>query len=141
MATPHVSGVAALLMSQFPDKTGTEIREAIEKSAIDMGACGFDYMFGHGMVDAVAAASFLEGGNAASDLTNCITTTISVLTDDYGAETTWVISKKEGAGASADFIVKKGGPYANDERTTYIETIQLPEGCYEFKIEDEYKDG
>jgi hypothetical protein len=141
MATPHVSGVAALLMSQFPGKSGTEIREAIESSAVDMGACGYDNMFGHGMVDTVAAAARLEGGNAASDITNCIETTVSVLTDDFGSETTWVISKKEEAGASADFIVHKGGPYADNERATYIDTIDLPKGCYEFKIEDSYKDG
>jgi hypothetical protein len=141
MATPHVSGVAALLMSQFPGKTGTEIREAIQESAIDMGACGYDNMFGHGMIDAVAAANFLAGGNAASDQTNCITTTVSILTDDWGSETTWAISKKEAAGASADFIVYKGGPYADEQRATYIDTIELPEGCYEFKVEDSYGDG
>ncbi len=33
MATPHVSGLAALYMEQFPDKTAKEIWEMIETHA------------------------------------------------------------------------------------------------------------
>ena len=55
MATPHVAGVAALLMSR-----GREAWEAwnlITNTARDLGAPGFDPTYGHGRVDALAAVN------------------------------------------------------------------------------------
>ncbi|MBM4027169.1 MAG: peptidase S8 [Planctomycetes bacterium] len=57
MAAPHVSGVAALLASRGvtePDK----IREAIERTARDLGPRGRDNEYGWGMLDAQAALSY-----------------------------------------------------------------------------------
>lgn len=54
MATPHVSGVAAMLMQQgITDPAALE--EFLEKTAIDLGAAGRDNTFGFGLVDARAA--------------------------------------------------------------------------------------
>ena len=51
MATPHVSGIAALLVQQgITDPAAIE--EALEKSAADIGAPGRDSSFGFGLVDA-----------------------------------------------------------------------------------------
>jgi subtilisin family serine protease len=55
MATPHVSGVAALVWSQFPDCTGEQIRNSLNKSAMDLGDAGRDHLYGHGLVQAQAA--------------------------------------------------------------------------------------
>jgi serine protease len=57
MAAPHVSGVAALLVSKGviqPDK----VRQAIEMTAKDMGAPGWDPEYGWGIVDAFAALTY-----------------------------------------------------------------------------------
>jgi len=54
MAAPHVSGVAALLISNGltdPD----DIREALQSTAEDKGASGWDTEYGWGIVDAYAA--------------------------------------------------------------------------------------
>jgi len=51
MATPHVSGVAAMVMQQGIT-TPAAIEAALEKSAIDLGAAGKDDSFGFGLVDA-----------------------------------------------------------------------------------------
>ena len=59
MATPHVSGVAALLWSIVPDATATQIGNAILSTAIDLGEPGVDLEFGHGRVDALEAARLL----------------------------------------------------------------------------------
>jgi serine protease len=54
MATPHVAGVAAMLMQQgITDPAAIE--DALEKSAVDLGPPGRDNTFGFGLVDARAA--------------------------------------------------------------------------------------
>ena len=55
MATPHVSGVAALVWSYFPTCTGEQIRQTLNKSALDLGAVGRDTRYGFGLVQAKAA--------------------------------------------------------------------------------------
>jgi len=55
MATPHVSGVAALVWSYFPQCTNAQIRSSLEKSALDIGDAGFDNKTGYGLVQAKAA--------------------------------------------------------------------------------------
>jgi subtilisin family serine protease len=59
MATPHVSGVAALVWSQYPDKTNSQVRDALQKSAKDKGAAGKDTSYGYGLVQAKAAYDYL----------------------------------------------------------------------------------
>ena len=62
MATPHVSGVAALLWGAKPTATNTEIRDAITSTALDLGAAGRDDYYGYGAVQAYAALDALVGG-------------------------------------------------------------------------------
>ncbi|PYQ12951.1 MAG: hypothetical protein DMF80_16355 [Acidobacteria bacterium] len=53
MATPHVAGVGALLMSR--GRTSLDARSLIDGTAKDMGDPGFDQLFGNGRVDAFLA--------------------------------------------------------------------------------------
>jgi len=52
MATPHVSGVAALIWSQFPDVTRDWVRAQLRYTADDFGDPGFDNYYGYGRVNA-----------------------------------------------------------------------------------------
>jgi serine protease len=61
MATPHVAGVAALIWSANPSWTNRQIREAMEVTAQDLGAPGYDTSFGWGLVQAKAALEELQG--------------------------------------------------------------------------------
>jgi subtilisin family serine protease len=61
MATPHVSGVAALVWSANKDWTNAEIREALTASALDLGAAGRDVAYGYGLVQAADALAYLGG--------------------------------------------------------------------------------
>jgi len=57
MATPHVAGVAALLIAK--GITGpANVRAALESSAEDKGTAGWDEVFGHGLLDAAAAFNY-----------------------------------------------------------------------------------
>lgn len=62
MATPHVSGVAALVWSHHPLKSNAQIRDALQKSAEDRGTAGKDNSYGYGIVKAKAAHDYLAGG-------------------------------------------------------------------------------
>lgn len=59
MATPHVSGVAALIWSYHPAKTAAQIRAALNATAEDLGAPGRDSLFGFGVVRAKNALDWL----------------------------------------------------------------------------------
>jgi len=63
MATPHVSGVAALVWSANPSWTNAEIREALTATAKDLGTAGRDNAYGYGLVQAKAALDYLGGGD------------------------------------------------------------------------------
>ena len=60
MATPHVSGVAALIWSANPGWTNVQIREAMVNTAKDLGDPGYDVHYGHGLVQAKDALDYLK---------------------------------------------------------------------------------
>lgn len=62
MATPHVTGVAALAWSAAPQKSNQQLREALAVTAIDLDIPGRDVNTGWGLVQAEAAAEELANG-------------------------------------------------------------------------------
>ncbi len=69
MATPAAAGMAALIWSNHPTCTGTEIREAMKATAEDQGTAGRDDYFGYGIVKAKAASDYLTA-NGCSGASN-----------------------------------------------------------------------
>lgn len=67
MATPAVSGLAALVWSNHNECTGSEIREALKATAMDSGAAGKDDYFGYGIVKAAAADAYLTANGCAGN--------------------------------------------------------------------------
>lgn len=66
---------------------------------------------------------------------NCSTNSgvFSLLTDNYGSETSWQITN------SGNSVVASGSDYANN--TSYEEEVCLADGSYTFTIDDSYGDG
>ncbi len=58
MASPHVTGVVALLLQKFPNAKAWQIRKLLESTAQDIDKAGFDTDSGYGLVRADRA---LEG--------------------------------------------------------------------------------
>ncbi|GAA4553621.1 S8 family peptidase [Amycolatopsis samaneae] len=58
-AAPHAAAIAALLLSGKPAATPAEIRTALESTAIDLGAPGFDAVTGKGVIMAGPALAAL----------------------------------------------------------------------------------
>lgn len=66
MATPHVAGLATLLLQANPDLTWQQLREVLETTTIDEGPAGKDNDWGTGRIDAMAALSIvISGGKVA----------------------------------------------------------------------------
>lgn len=59
-AAPHVAAAVALLLEEHPDATRAQLRRALEESAADRGAPGFDPLYGHGALRAAAALERLD---------------------------------------------------------------------------------
>jgi subtilisin family serine protease len=55
MASPHVAGAAALLISEDPTLTPEEVRAALRAGARDLGEAGWDSLYGAGALDVAGA--------------------------------------------------------------------------------------
>ncbi len=66
MATPYVSGVAALLRQKQPAWTQANVRADIEGTALDVGPSGKDNEWGAGLLDGYAAVAAAAGGSGAT---------------------------------------------------------------------------
>lgn len=60
MSTPHVSGLAALILSKNPTLKNEEVRQIIRQSADDIDAAGWDLNTGYGRVNAYKALDMLN---------------------------------------------------------------------------------
>ncbi len=78
-----------------------------------------------------------DNNSVEASLTSAITSfnvDVEILTDSYGAETSWSINDASGA------AVASGDGYGDN--TVYNETVSLPSiGCFTFTINDSYGDG
>ena len=62
-ASPHVAGLAALLLSEFPSYTSDQIYNLIETTAVDLGDPSYDIYYGWGRINAYAAIFGLQDHN------------------------------------------------------------------------------
>ncbi|MCW8876806.1 MAG: S8 family serine peptidase [Kangiellaceae bacterium] len=105
MATPHVSGVAALVWSHYSNCTAVQMRKALNDSAEDLGSSGRDQAYGYGLVQAKAAYDYLAqygcegngggGGGGDDELTNG--QTVSNIGGASGSQTNYFIDVPAGA--------------------------------------------
>jgi hypothetical protein len=61
MAAPHISGVAGLLFARNPAATASQVRQAMETTALDLGPAGRDNEYGNGLVQAANALAAIGG--------------------------------------------------------------------------------
>ncbi|WP_075186209.1 S8 family serine peptidase [Teredinibacter haidensis] len=129
MATPHVSGVAALVWSYHPECSAGEIRSVLSLTSMDIGSGGRDNQTGYGLIKADAALAYLDesgcagaGQPNASELENGTAQTgLSVV---QGGELLYTISVPEnasnltisisGGSGDADLYVRYGSEPTTD---------------------------
>jgi hypothetical protein len=66
MAAPHVTGVAALVLSKEPGLTGAQLRARLTSTAVHVGAPGRNDQYGYGLVNAYNAITNSKGPARAS---------------------------------------------------------------------------
>ncbi|MBP7936893.1 MAG: S8 family peptidase [Phycisphaerae bacterium] len=135
MASPHVAGVAALVISAgITDSNGDgwindEVRQILNSTAVDLGASGRDTLYGYGRVDAAAAVARVvppppptpavhvtvstdkSSYTSSRDATAILT---AVVTDETGAELTGL--------SESSFVAALNGLTAS---VTFTETAPL----------------
>lgn len=57
MASPHAAGVAAIILSKNPNLSPDEVRAILRSSAEDLGAAGWDPVYGYGRINARRAVN------------------------------------------------------------------------------------
>ena len=57
MAAPHVAGLAALIASRYPGKTGDQLARSIMRAVDDLGVPGRDDIYGYGRINAEKAVT------------------------------------------------------------------------------------
>ena len=64
MATPHVAGVAALLLAEYPNLTPEQVRYLIQSGAQSLDPLGRDNYTGYGMINAATSLQYASWGYA-----------------------------------------------------------------------------
>lgn len=54
-AAPNVTGIASLVWSVNPNLSAAQVRQIMSETAYDLGNAGYDYEYGHGLVNADAS--------------------------------------------------------------------------------------
>jgi serine protease AprX len=149
MATPHVAGLIALMITANPASTPEEIRSCLESTAIDQGSPGKDNDYGYGRVDAVEAVGcilgeglqlFVEDHPSTIRRRELLSCTVGVR--NFGSETEYFDKCDAGATGPASLIIPlyEGNPIAlpagetRTARVTYRIPPQAPLGDYSIAV-------
>ncbi|MFH1198699.1 MAG: S8 family serine peptidase [Candidatus Omnitrophota bacterium] len=140
MACPHVSGVAALILAKNPNFTNEEARQALRISADDIGAVGFDYLYGFGRINALKAVN-ISSVCAAKIWNPAISSfqkgVVAINGTAKGASfSNYSLSYKlDSAGASWQAI-NVNSPYTavNSGKLADWDTSQIPDGVYLLRL-------
>ncbi|ABM00082.1 S8 family serine peptidase [Shewanella amazonensis] len=132
MATPAVSGLAALLWSNHPECSGNDIRAALKATAFDAGATGRDDYFGYGIVKVADAHQYLLSNHCSAKPMVDIQLTTATYSGKRGeqVELNW-----SGASTRKVNVFRNGvviTATANDGN--FVDTLNNPYGIYTYQI-------
>lgn len=139
MACPHVAGAAALVFASPANPGDTdgwqasEVRAKLTATADDLGAAGFDYWYGYGLVDADEAASADTVADttppAITNLTPADGTTVTIDTPTISA----TITDASGIGTftmTLDGLLVAATYSEAESKVTYTPTNPLADGTH-----------
>jgi subtilisin family serine protease len=89
MASPHVAGVALVLLNKYPDASVQLVRHALNKGAIDLGAPGYDTSFGNGLLNYWNSAEIVE------DCDEGVSFQATYQGNDYNLPCQWILEQTQ----------------------------------------------
>ena len=92
MATPYVSGVAAVIKGLWPTLTPYQVASIILQTADDLGAVGPDDVYGRGAVDIAAAVSPIGGPDVFAVTSGTTLSTAEGTTDAINSASTGIFA-------------------------------------------------
>jgi subtilisin family serine protease len=135
MATPHVAGVAALIWSQNPGLTNAQIRDALQKTAEDLGTAGRDNSYGYGLVRAKAALDYLTGGSPPPPPPPPPAAISLEVAQQYKVKGTNTVDLRWSGSTATSFDVKRSGmKIATVSATTFTDSIGKGAGSYTYQV-------
>lgn len=132
MATPHVSGVAALVWSHNTSWTNQQIRSALTATAEDLGAAGRDNTYGWGLVRAKAALDHLNGSGGGTEpppATFTLTVTKSKVKGTNVANLSWT-----GSTASSFDVFRNGTRIATVSSNSYTDSGLANKSTHTYQV-------
>ncbi len=101
MASPHVTGVVALLLQKYPNAKPWQIRKLIQQTAVDIDDPGFDHNSGYGLVNVKNAFSVALPSTGGASLNVLVTDAY----ESWKVPTVFVTLKRLG-GVGGDYFAK-----------------------------------
>ncbi len=127
MATPHVSGTAALILQKNPNMKPAEVKEALKSTAVDLGSSGKDNDYGSGRIDAYGAV-FGKGPVAnfsATPTSGKVPLTVAFTDTSTGTPTKWFWNFGDG---SKSFLQNPKHKYSKAGNYTVNLTVKNAKG-------------
>jgi thermitase len=136
-SSPVVAGVAALLVSQNPQITNTEIVDRLAKTADDLGVVGYDIKYGYGRVNAYRALTGAGPSLPPSD-TQAPITSVTFPTNASIIKGTINVTANatDNVGVTRVDLYKDGVMYASDVSAPYsyyLDTTSISNGNHTFQ--------
>jgi serine protease len=147
MAAPHVAGVAALMRAVYPELTPDDFDALLASGLIteDLGEAGRDDVYGHGLIDALAAVEQARALGSAGELPPLLTVSPTALDfRDDGSNLDFIVANA-GAGTLSVSKIDESAPWLSIQSTdvdasglgTYTATVDrtgLPDAVYRATI-------
>ena len=131
MAAPHVAGTAALMISANPAVTAGQVKQAIEVTAVDRGAGGWDAYYGHGLIDAEMAIAAVLDTTAPTFPSG---QSVTVVPGDTSADLSW--SPATDNIAVTDYVIwLNGSPVATTTSSSHSLGGLLPATTYSVAVQ------
>jgi serine protease len=109
MASPHVAGVAALVIANGYAKTPADVRQAMESTAYDLGSKGRDNYYGYGLINANAALNWRKPNSEVEVFSASFESNLSPFTQN--AQNAWYRSGQRST--DGNYSAEVDGPTPN----------------------------